>query len=107
MTEVTRNSAMVREPNTIHSSAADESSSSTTHLAPISIQSEPQDSTMPDLSETKLRNSRSNNRAAAVAVGELRHKHAGHSSSSGDEGTHDEEDKHDDSEEVRFLSVLL
>ena len=97
----TGSSAMVREPNTIHT-AADESSSSTTHL--VSSASEQQDTIMPDIDiDTKLRNSRTNNRATP---GELRHKHTGHSS--GDEETHDDEDKHDDNEEVRrFITVLL
>ena len=99
MTEVSRNSAMVREPTTIHTTnhatTADESSSSTTHLASPRSESQQDISIMPDLSETKLHNSRPNNRTPA---GDLRHKHAGHSS--GDEGTHDEEDKHDENDEV-------
>ena len=100
MTEVTRNSAMVREPNTIHT-ATDESSSSASHLASsVAAISEHQDNIMPDLSETKLRNSRSNNRS-----GDLHHsKHAGHSS--GDETAHDEEDKHNESEEVSAFFML-
>ena len=104
MTEVTRNSAMVREPTTIHTTTAttaDESSSSTTHLASPTSESQ-QDSIMPDLSETKLHNSRPNNRTPA---GELRHKHTGHSS--GDEGTHDEEDKHDGNDEVGKHALFI
>ena len=111
MTEVTRNSAMVREPTTIHTttttatSTADESSSSTTHLASPTSESQQEISIMPDLSETKLHNSRNpNNRTPA---GELRHKHAGHHSS-GDEGTHDEEDKHDGNDEVsKYIMLFL
>ena len=108
MTEVTRNSAMVREPTTIHTttatSTADESSSSTTHLASPTSESQQEISIMPDLSETKLHDSRNpNNRTPA---GELRHKHAGHHSS-GDEGTHDEEDKHDGNDEVSKNIMLI
>ena len=83
MTEVTprSTSAMVREPTTIHS-GDDSGSSSITEQK------------MPDLSETKL--VRKNNSMSAVPA---------HSSSSGDEGPHEDmEDKPLDSagEEVGF-----
>lgn len=73
MTEVTRSSAMVREPTaSIHS--GDDSASS--------IDANSGKTAMPDLSETKLRKNRKASPASSVTMAASQH-------SSGDEGPHE------------------